>query len=379
MPDQHAVPSPRRSVLPTLVVSVFFGAAAGVVGTLVIFAYVAPTIALHGTPYAVQGGAARRIADEAPATAVELAGRAAVTLALAKGGAGTPDAGYVPGDAIGAGFVLTSDGWLITFGDGAFAKAKRVTDLVAVIGSRAYPVRRMVRDSYSDAAFLKVDAVNLPVIAFGSAEAVGTGNVLFAPDAAGGLRRLSVLAYDVAPAKTVDDLLRSSERLERVILTSDASLLPGTMVLDAKGEVIGIAGIDGQFGQIVVPVEAFTGVIGPVLRDKQPARSMLGVHFVDLSQVSSQGPEGLTRGARVAASADGKTPAVLKKSPAEAAGLKAGDVIVAVDGAPVSAKNPLPDALADYSPGDVVTLTVVKAGSAVETSRDVTLGTAPTP
>src|SRR5512142_490517 len=323
MPAQDAS-MPRRSVLPTLIVSVLFGAAAGVVGTLVIFAYVGPSIALHGTAFPVQSDASRRQTEETPVTALEPAGRAAVMLALAKSGAGLLDRTYVPGDALGAGLVLTSDGWIVAYGDGALAKAKRPQDLVAVIGAKAYPVRASVSDRYSGATFLKVDATNLPVTAFGSTDAVAAGDTFYAPDAAGGFHRLFVMAYDVTPSKTEDDLLRSSEHLQREIRTSGGPLPAGAMALDRKGEIVGIAAGDGPFGTLIVPVESFTGVLGAVLRDKEPTRPYLGVRYLDLSQFAARDYEGPARGAMLAGSADGKLPAVAKKSPAEAAGLRAG-------------------------------------------------------
>lgn len=370
---------PRRSVLPTLIVSVLFGAAAGVVGTLVIFAYVGPSIALHGTAFPVQSDASRRQTEETPVTALEPAGRAAVMLALAKSGAGLLDRTYVPGDALGAGLVLTSDGWIVAYGDGALAKAKRPQDLVAVIGAKAYPVRASVSDRYSGATFLKVDATNLPVTAFGSTDAVAAGDTFYAPDAAGGFHRLFVMAYDVTPSKTEDDLLRSSEHLQREIRTSGGPLPAGAMALDRKGEIVGIVAGDGPFGLVIVPVESFTGVLGAVLRGKEPSRPYLGVRYLDLSQVAARDNDGPARGALLMGSADGKSPAVIKKSPAEAAGLKAGDVITAIDGEQISAKNPLADALAGYSAGDVVTLTVLRAGASAEIAKDVTLGSVQAP
>lgn len=153
----------------------------------------------------------------------------------------------------------------------------------------------------------------------------------------------------------------------------------GAMALDRKGEIVGIVAGDGPFGLVIVPVESFTGVLGAVLRDKEPSRPYLGVRYLDLSQVAARDNDGPARGALLAGSADGKLPAVIKKSPAEAAGLKAGDVITAIDGEQISAKNPLADALAGYSAGDVVTLTVLRAGTSAEIAKDVTLGTAPAP
>lgn len=365
----------ERSFLPTLVLSVGFGIAAGAVGTLLVLAYVAPGVAPSGLPFPVLTDRTRTASYEISATTLEPATRASVVLTLAKPqGAGALDGAYVPGDAIGAGVVLTSDGWIVTHA-GAVAKAKRQQDLVAVVGGRAYAVRRTVSDPYTDAAFLKIDAANLPVVAFGETGDITPGQVLYAPDAAGGFLRVAATANDVLPAETVDGLVRSSERIARVLrVTADAEPLPGTMVVNQEGKAVGIVAASGRFGTTVVPVSAFSAVVGAVLRGEQPARPILGLQYAELSQVPGRAGESLARGAFVTASPDGKRPALVRRGPAETAGLRAGDVVVAIDGDPVSSKRPLADAIAEYQPGETVTLTVLRGNTTDGITLDVVLG-----
>lgn len=375
-----AYPENRRTVLPTLIVSVLFGAAAGAVCTLVVIAYVAPRLEI-GTPSVQVGGGAvqRREAEEVTAKTFEPAGRAAVMLALAKEEGTVLDRAYVPGDALAAGMVLTSDGWIVTVGDAVLAKAKDPKDLVAVIGVKAYPIERLTRDPYTGVSFMKIAAANLPVTAFGSSETVEAGHTVYARDPAGGLRRLPVLAFDLAPAASPRDLVRSSERLHRTIRLEGEGLMPGEMVLDRKGEVIAIVADAGPFGTHAVPVDAFSRVLGAVLRDKTPARPYLGASYIELSQYAGRDASLPARGALLSATADGKSPAVRPKGPADDAGLKAGDVVAALDGVQISAKNPLADAIADYEPGDTVTATVVRARTLKEEDVELVFGTAPVP
>jgi S1-C subfamily serine protease len=69
------------------------------------------------------------------------------------------------------------------------------------------------------------------------------------------------------------------------------------------------------------------------------------------------------------------TPAVFPDSPAAQAGLQAGDVIVAVDGEPVNAQDDLAEQVLKHSPGDTLTLRVVRDEEPQEI--EVTLGVLP--
>jgi putative serine protease PepD len=100
------------------------------------------------------------------------------------------------------------------------------------------------------------------------------------------------------------------------------------------------------------------------------------VNYAELSLLAARGADTPNRGALLAATPDGRV-SVLRGSPAAAAGLRAGDIITAIDGEQLTAKYMLAEALASYAPGDTVAFTVQRgqAGASLEVS--VTLGTAP--
>jgi S1-C subfamily serine protease len=365
-----------RSFLPTFFVSVVFGVIAGAAGTLIVLPYVVASVVPHGPVSQMSGEVTRLPAVTVSSSAFEPAGRATVNFAFAKPVTNSLLAqSYVPGDAVASGVVLTSDGWLATAGAVPLPKSKKVTDLVAIVLGHAYPVNTMVRDTYSGVSFMKVDAENLPVTGFGSSDAIQPGDTLYAFDAGGGLHPLTVLAYDILPAKTTDDQLRSSEGIQRVLRVSGNGIEDGAMILDDEGAIVGIASGADVFGIDVVPIEGFSDVIGTVLREKNPSRPLLGVHYLDLSSVATTSNGQRGRGAMVAGSDDGKIPAVLRTSPAEQAGLRAGDIITAIDGDQVSTNNPLGDAIAQYSPGDTVSLSVQRGTVSPEITVQVILGT----
>lgn len=365
-----------RPFVSTVIVSVFFGLAAGVTGMLVVIAYVVPASMFGGGATMLVGGPVtdKRV-DEAPLPAAVAAERSAAVFFPEKSGVTGPLAdAYVPSEAVGAGAVLTSDGWIMSHAS-AVVRPKGAKPLVALVGTKAYAVADVIRDPYSDVVFMKVEASNLPVTAFGEGRALQPGESAFSFDASGGLRRLGVVAYDDAPAADLAGLVRSSERMQKVLRLSGAgSVLPGAMVLNREGEVVGI--LDGKSGDdaVAVPLEAVSRMIGGVLRDKRVARPYLGLRYVDLSRLASGSSSLPRRGALTSATFDGKTAAVDRRGPADVAGIAAGDIITAVGGQEVSAKSPLADLLAEYAPGTSVTLTYVRGGG--ERTVDVLLGTA---
>jgi S1-C subfamily serine protease len=367
----------NRPFVSTVIVSVFFGLAAGVTGMLVVIAYVVPTSMFGGSASPLVGGKAvtdKRV-DEAPLPAALAATRSSAIFYVAKPvAAGTFAAAYVPEEAVGAGAVLTSDGWLMSHA-AVLVRPKGAKPLVAVIGTKAYPVADVIRDPYSDVVFTKIDAANLPVTAFGEGRALQPGESAFAFDAAGGLRRLAVIAFDDLPAADVASLVRSSERMQKVLRVSGASGVPtGAMILNRQGEVVGI--LDGKDGDdaVAVPLESVSRMIGGVLREKRVSRPSLGLRYVDLSRLIGASSDLPRRGALVSASVDGKTPAVDRRGPADLVGIAAGDVITAVAGQEVSAKATLADLVAEYAPGTTVAVTFMRGGA--EKTVDVVLGTA---
>jgi S1-C subfamily serine protease len=371
----------NRSFLQSFLATTALGVAAGVAGTMFMLPYATSLIVQKATTTSQSMSDLPRPRASSAATASALApsARASVSFASVKSAAGIAGKAYVPGDAIAMGAVVTSDGWMATVSDSAVFKNKSLAGVTALVGGRAYKVSRMVRDAYSGVTFLKADADNLPVTAFGATTTVAVGDSVFVADSAGGLRRLEVLANDTMPATVSDDLLRSSEKVQRVIRVTSGSASAGAMVLSGKGEIIGLVQGDGRFGSVVVPVEAFSDVIGAVLRGQSPQRPYLGLNYVDLSLIAGREGEEPARGALVSASADGKTAAVIKGSPAAAAGIRAGDLVVAIDGEQVSGKNPLADALMQYQPGDKPTFSIQRGNASTTLDVIVTLGTAKNP
>lgn len=356
------VKTPSRLVV-TLVLSVILGFGAGAVGMLMTAAFVMPpptTVTVTPPPKATM--AVNSVEPPRLAQADSALG-AAVTIYEEKTGPDLPEAAYLAVDALGSGMVLTSDGWIVAQAASLKSPSRHPGSLVALVDGQRFPVTATIKDPYSGIVFFKVEARDLPVVAMNSQAKMVPGDSLFAFDSLGGIHRLEVIAPQAALAEKTGDLIRSSERLAKYILgTVDPTLIPGTMVLNDRAEAVGLVLNQSRFGTVITPLTAFDDVIDDVLKGKGPQRAYLGVHYLDLAEAGDPAGSGQPgKGVMLAASADQKTPAVEKGSPAEGAGLRAGDVITAVNGEEVTSRNSLPDILTAYAPGMSVTISFKRA------------------
>lgn len=369
----------RLGVSP-IILSAVFGLFSGGVGMLLASAYLVPAAPAGSVVSSVRVARTPTAGDDRPEWAdlrLESVTRATAVLYRGLPQSGGALAGaFVPGEAVGAASVLTSDGWLVTH-ESALAGTDRATRLIATVNGKAYPVRDSVTDSYSGAVFLRVDGDNLPVATFGDDARVRAGDLLFAVDAGSGLHRLEMTGAGERPAAKTDDYVVSSEKIAAILRTADvAAILPGSAVVGSDGGTVGIFAGRSALGGSVIPLSSFFGQIASVLRDKKASRPYLGVRFIDLSRIAELAADGKgqRRGALLQGSADGKFAAVAKRSPAEKAGLRVGDVIVGLGGEEITAKRSLADLLAEYETGSSITLKVLRAGT--EREMNVVLGEA---
>ena len=253
----------------------------------------------------------------------------------------------------GTGIVFASDGFILTNAH-VVSGASRIT---VTAGQRALPARLVGTDEAHDVAVLRVetgDGAALTVAELGRSADVAVGDDVVAIGNALGLRGDPSVTRGIISA-----LGRSIGPLTGMIQT-DAAINPGNSggpLVNSRGQVIGIntAVANGDRAQNIgfaIPID--TGrTIAARLADGQPPAptAFLGVTTADAA--------GGYPGAVVADVAPG--------SPAAAAGLAAGDRIVAVDGTPVPGAAELRGLIQAHQPGETVSLRVVRGG------REVTL------
>ncbi|HZO43571.1 MAG TPA: DegQ family serine endoprotease [Methylomirabilota bacterium] len=261
-----------------------------------------------------------------------------------------------PVRAAGSGFVLNSNGFVVTNNH----VVENASDIQVKLGDgRELPAKVVGRDAKTDLALLKVDATGLPVIPLGDSTALQVGEPVMAIGNPFGLEQTVTTGIVSATGRVI-----GSGPYDNFIQT-DASINPGNSggpLINARGEVIGInTAIFSRGGGSVgigfaVPSSLAKTVITQLADHGKVERGWLGVSIQPLTKdLAKNFKRDNTNGALVSS--------VIEGSPAEKAGLKAGDVIVEFNGKKVAKATDLPSLVADLTVGRDVPMVVVRDGS----------------
>lgn len=259
--------------------------------------------------------------------------------------------------ATGTGFVIDNQGHILTAAhvvDGASSVS------VAFQDGKTKQAKVLGTDKSTDVAVLSIDTsgVTLHPLTLGSSSALAVGDPIAAiGDPYGYDRSLST-----GVVSALDRSIQAPDgfSISHAIQT-DAALNPGNSggpLLDANGDVIGIAdqiatgqsaggSSSGNSGVgFLVPIDVAKQVISTLEQGGQPQHAYLGV---------SSAPASGTQGGALVRS-------VQSGSPAAAAGLQVGDVIVKINGNQVSSVNDVINDVSADKPGDKMTITVIRGG-----------------
>jgi putative serine protease PepD len=257
------------------------------------------------------------------------------------------------GTATGSGFVVRSDGYIVT-NDHVVAGG---TDVKVKIGDGKTQSARVVgTDPSTDLAVLKVDQTGLKPLTVADSDAVEVGDPVDAIGNPFGLDR--TLTTGVVSALQREISSPNGFSIDNVIQT-DAAINPGNSggpLFNAAGQVIGVnsqietggSSNGGESGNVgigfAIPSNTVRSVVDQLISTGQVKHAYLGVSSTDAS----------TSGAKIADVTSG--------GPAASAGLQAGDVVTSIGGKAVSNSSALSSLVDEHKPGDSVTLTVTRDG-----------------
>ncbi len=277
------------------------------------------------------------------------------------GGGGQPTRRQ--GGSLGSGFLISADGYIVTNNHVVAPGAQGATvDSITVTlpNRREYTARVVGRDASSDLAVLKIDATGLPFVRFGDSTRARVGDWVVAIGNPFGLD-------GTVTAGIVSAVHRSSElgQYNRFIQT-DAAINSGNSggpMFDLNGNVIGInsqilgSQAGGNIGiGFAIPAEEAKPIVDRLMRGQAIQRGYMGVSLgreVDRDVASALG---------IPPNQGQVIDDVTAGGPAARAGLRAGDVVTAVNGTPVNADASLAYLVAAVPPGQVARLTVLRGG-----------------
>ena len=275
----------------------------------------------------------------------------------------------------GSGFVLTSDGYIVT---NYHVVENAETVKVTMYNGDEYDAQYVGGDEDYDIAVIKIEATDLPAVTLGNSENLNVGDHVLAIG-----NPLGDLTFSMSGG-----MVSSVNRTINVdgtpfnMIQTDTSINPGNSggpLLNSYGEVVGIVSAKyssyGTSGESVeglgfaIPINDVISMIQDIMTNGYVSnKAYLGATIGTLtSSMAQQYRYDISQGAFVYSVEDG--------SPAAQAGLQLGDVITAIDGTEIASLDDLTAAKKSYSAGDTSTLTVYRQGETV--TLELTWGTAP--
>jgi putative serine protease PepD len=263
----------------------------------------------------------------------------------------------------GSGFVLREDGYLLT-NSHVVAQGGAGAEIVVVFADGSEERAELVgRTSEYDLAVIKVDRQGLTPLVLGDSDAVVVGEPVVAIGAPLGLASTVTSGIVSALNRPVTAGDPASPAFINAIQT-DAAINPGNSggpLVNARGEVIGI---NSAIAQAPGTSQQSAGSIGlgfaiPSNQARRTAEQLIETGRATYPVIGAlldtryQG-----EGVQVAAEPQNGTPPLTPGGPAERAGIRPGDVILAIDGRPVTEPDELIVAIRSRAPGDAVVLTV---------------------
>jgi serine protease Do len=253
--------------------------------------------------------------------------------------------------SLGSGFILSPDGYVLT---NAHVVGRADDIRVTLTDRREFKAKLIGADKSTDIALLKIDATNLPVVRLGSSARLKVGEWVVAIGSPFGFENSVTAGVVSAKGRQLPD----SEYVP--FIQTDVAINPGNSggpLFNLNGEVVGInSQIYSRSGGFMgisfsIPIDEALKVADSLKVKGKVVRSRIGVAIQDMSRELAAS-FGL-------ASPDGALIAnVDPEGPAGKAGLRSGDVVLKVNGSPVSSPSDLARMISAAPPGSRVDLQV---------------------
>ena len=249
----------------------------------------------------------------------------------------------------GAGVIVSEDGYILT---SSYIVESSGNITVTLPDKTEYEARVAGTDSQSDVAILKIEATGLTPVVFGDSDTVALGDAVVAVG--------SPIAEQLSSSVTSGTICGIDKGVELQdgrtvnLFQTDAAMLEGSVggvLLNSAGQVIAMTNAlvsDSAELKLATPINDVKPVLEGLLNNGQaPQTPMIGIMGTDADygvNISSVSPD----------------------TPADRAGLKAGDLIVKVNGQAVQSVAQINEIRSQHSAGDTLTFTIYREGELLE-------------
>jgi serine protease Do len=254
---------------------------------------------------------------------------------------------------VGSGFILSSDGFILTNAhvvDGADEVLVTLTD------KREFKARIVGADKRTDVAVVKIEATGLPAVKVGDVSRLRVGEWVMAIGSPFGLENTVTAGIVSAKQRDTGDYLP--------FIQTDVAINPGNSggpLINMRGEVVGInsqiySRSGGFMGiSFAIPMDEAMRVSDQLRSSGRVSRGRIGVQIAPVTkEVAESIGLGKAQGVLVRGVEEG--------SPAEKAGIEAGDIVTHFDGKLIEKPADLPRAVGNTKPGSRVAITVFRRG-----------------
>lgn len=272
--------------------------------------------------------------------------------------------------ASGSGIIITEDGYILTnnhivdtSSNSSFYTVSEATSIKVYLygDSTAYDAKIIGTDSLTDLAVIKIDKTGLPAAELGDSDTVKVGSFAMAIGNPLGLDNSVTLGTVSAVNREVTD----TDGKKFVLIQTDAAINSGNSggaLVNSYGQVIGINTLklsgDGVEGiGFAIPINSTKDIYTQLINDGKVKRPYLGIGCIDIDEQKSE-YYNLPIGIYISEVED--------FSAAQKAGLKPGDVIIAVDGTTVTTRDELDEIKYSHSIGDKITLKINREGKEMD-------------
>ena len=273
--------------------------------------------------------------------------------------------------SLGSGVIVSSQGYILT-NNHVVEAADEIE--VALADGRKASAKVVGADPETDLAVVKIELPNLPAITLGHIEQARVGDVVLAIGNPFGVGQTVTMGIISALGRSHLGI----NTFENFIQT-DAAINPGNSggaLTDIDGNLLGIntaiySRSGGSLGiGFAIPVSTVKSVMDSIIKTGQVVRGWIGVEPQDITPELAESFGLTTKTGTIIAG-------ILKNGPADRAGMKPGDILVAINGAPVNDTTAMLNLIAQLPPGERAEMKVLRKGR--EATLSVVVGKRPNP